>query len=408
MSLIRIPILIIYALAVLPFAAPAQGNLFATVARVNDRVVTQYELDQRARFYQLLRAPGDPRKLALEKLVEERLQLDAAAALGVKVSDEEIAAGLAEFAQRANLEPEAFLAALAKDGVSKETVYDFVRAGLLWRGVVRAKFGPQVQISEAEVDRTLATGGTAGASGVRVLLSEIFLPANTPQAAAQAQQRAAEISKITTIAAFADAARKYSAAPTRTNGGRQDWILLSKLPPPLQSQIMGLSPGQVTAPIPTENAIALFQLRGIEETGAPAEKVVSIEFARLFIPGGRTSATLAQANAIAAEADNCDDLYGVASRYPDEQLMRDTLPVAQIPGDIALELARLDEGEVSTNLTTADGQALIFLMMCGRTLDVTEDADREAIRQSIFQNRMGSYAAGYLEQLKADAYIEYP
>lgn len=408
MPLPRLSALISAALCavMLPVSAIAQADLFAPVVRVNDRAITQYELNQRTLFMELLRAPGNPEEEALERLIDERLQLDAAAAVGLEVTEDQIAAGIEEFAGRANLTGEEFLAALERGGVSEQTMRDFVRAGVAWRGLIRGRFGPRAQVGEDEIDRALQLASTTG--GARVLLSEIFLPANTPQAQVAAQRRAAEISQITTIPAFAAAARRYSAAPTRGRGGRQDWIPIGNLPPAIRSQVLTLAPGQVTDPIPVPNAIALFQLRAIEETGTPEAEAVAVEFARFFIPGGRTSGALARADRIRAEVDTCDDLYGVAKGLPEEQLLRDVLPVEEISGDIAVELAKLDEGEVSTALTTGDGQALVFLMLCGRTLAISEDVDREVVRQNLLNQRLQSYADGYLAELRADAIIRYP
>ncbi len=397
---------LIAALTCAALPALAQGNLFAPVVKVNDRVITQYEINQRILFYEILRAPGDLEEFAYDKLIEERLQLDAAKLIGIEVSDEQLEAGIAEFAGRANLESEQFIAALAREGIDVETLRDFVRAGVAWRGVVQARFGPRAQVTEDEIDRAIELSSAAG--GVRVLLSEIFLPANTPEAQATAQRRADEISQITTLPAFAAAARNYSAAPSRGRGGRQDWIPLSNLPPAIRAQVLTLAVGEVTDPIPVPNAIALFQLRGLEETGVPESEAVAVEFARLFIPGGRSRAALAEADRIAAEVDTCDDLYGVARKMPEERLLRDVLPVEEIAGDIAIELAKLDENESSTALTTGDGQALVFLMLCGRTLELGEDVNREAIRQNLINQRLASYADGYLAELRADANITRP
>ncbi len=391
---------------ILAVPASAQSDLFAPVARVNDRVITQYELNQRILFFQILNAPGDLRQEALERLVQERVQLDAAERLGVEVTPEALEAGLTEFAGRANLTSEQFLQAVAGGGVDAQTVRDFVRAGIAWRSVVQGRFGPRTQITESEIDRALAL--TSNRSGVRVLLSEIFLPANTPERQAAAQRRAAEISQITTIPAFAAAARRYSAAPSAGRGGRMEWIPLSNLPPAVASQVLALAPGQVSAPIPVPNAIALFQLRALEETGAPEAEAVSVEFARYFIPGGRTEATLAEARSIEARVDTCDDLYGVNLGQPEERLLRDTLPMAEIQGDVAMELAKLDEGEVSTALVSGDGQALVFLMLCGRTPAINVDVSREQVRANLRNQRLASYADGYLAELMADAVIAYP
>ena len=398
--------LMMIALVSLPAPLLAQQNLFAPVARVNDRVITQYELNQRILFFEALRAPGNLEEEAMDRLIEERLQLDAAAQIGVEVGDDQVQAGLTEFAGRANLTSEQFLQALAQAGVAPETFADFVRAGVAWREVVRTRFGPRAQVSEAEVDRALELSSASG--GVRVLLSEIFLPADTPARQAAAQRRAAEISQITTIPAFAAAARRFSAAPSRGRGGRQEWLPIGNLPPLIRAQVLTLAPGQVTDPIPVTNAIALFQLREIEETGTADAEAVSVEFARYFIPGGRTEATLAEARKIEAKVDTCDDLYAIGKGKPEEQLLRDVLPVAEIQGDIAIELAKLDEGEVSTALTTGDGQALVFLMLCGRTLQINEDANREAVRQNLINQRLASYADGYLSELRSDAVIDRP
>ncbi len=386
--------------------ASAQSNLFAPVVQVNDRVITQYEVNQRALFYQILRAPGDSEELAYDKLIDERLQLDAAELIGIEVTDDQVAEGIAEFAGRNNLETEQFIAALAREGVDVETVNDFVRAGIAWRGVVQARFGPRAQVTEDEIDRAIELSTAAG--GVRVLLSEIFLAAQTPDALRAAERRAQEISEITTLPAFAAAARNYSAAPSRARGGRQDWIPISNLPPALRAQILTLAVGEVTDPIPVPNAIALFQLRGLEETGVPESQAVAVEFARLFIPGGRTRSTLAEAEKIANQVDTCDDLYGVARKMPEERLLRDVLPVEEIAGDIAIELAKLDDNEISTALTTGDGQALVFLMLCGRTLELGEDVNRDAIRQGLINQRLASYGDGYLSELRADANITRP
>ncbi|MDP4991335.1 MAG: hypothetical protein NWQ37_09035, partial [Marivita lacus] len=55
-------------LALGPVSAHAQ-NLFAPVLRINDSVVTAYELEQRARMLSVLRAPGNPSELAREHTV---------------------------------------------------------------------------------------------------------------------------------------------------------------------------------------------------------------------------------------------------------------------------------------------------------------------------------------------------
>lgn len=392
-------------LAATGMLAPAHvqaQNLFAPIIEVNDRVVTQFELNERISFLRLLRAPGDHAKLAREQLIDDRVKLDAAAAAGVLPAEEDILTGMDEFAGRANLTREEFIKALTAGGVSAEAFRDFVTSGLAWRQLVQARFAGRIEVSEAEIDRALAA--TSATGGVRVLLSEIIMPAPPAQAAA-VQERAERISRITSTSAFAAEARKYSASPTRGRSGRLDWLPLSQLPPALRPMILSLAPGQVTEPVPLQNAVALFQLRDIQETDAPAQKFAAIEYAAYYIAGGRSEAALKQAASIRARVDRCDDLYGIAKGQPESVLERGSKTPSELPADIALELSKLDPGEVSTQLTRSNGQTLVFLMLCGRTPELGEDVDRAALAENLRNQRLESYSEGFLQELKADARI---
>ena len=131
MRILPILMFVLTALA-LPAASLAQGA-FSPVAKVNDRVITGFELEQRILLNQLLRAPGDLDELSLEQLIDDRLRLDAAQAAGVSISEEAVDAGMEEFASRAQLTKDEFVAAIGQAGVEEATFRDFVRAGAAWR-----------------------------------------------------------------------------------------------------------------------------------------------------------------------------------------------------------------------------------------------------------------------------------
>ncbi|MFC0161002.1 peptidylprolyl isomerase [Mameliella alba] len=395
------PFLAVLTLATAPAQLAAQ-NLFAPAIQVNDSVITNYELQQRKRMLQVLSAPGDLDKLAREQLVDDRLRLQAARDSGIRPTDEEILDGMTEFAGRAGMTRDQFVAALGAEGVAEQTFRDFVHSGLSWRQLVQARFGARATVSEDEIDRALSQQGTG--STVRVLLSEIIMPVRPGEEDA-VRARAERISQIKSFGAFAAEARQYSATATRQDGGRLPWRDLSELPPPLQPLLLGLAPGEVTAPIPLDGAIALFQMRDVQETGYTPAKVSAVEYAAYYMPGGRSAETLAKAREIEGRVDRCDDLYGIAKGQPPEVLERGTLPVADLPTDIALELSKLDPGEVSTTLTRSGGQTLVFLMLCGRSAEIQEDVDRTQITVGLRNQRLAKLADGYLSQLRADALI---
>ena len=99
------------ALAIVSFgAAPAQAqNQFKPAIKVNDKVITGFELSQRARMLQVFRSQGDPNTEARRQLIEERLKMDAAEANGILPSRDEVELGMEEFAARASMSTKQFL-----------------------------------------------------------------------------------------------------------------------------------------------------------------------------------------------------------------------------------------------------------------------------------------------------------
>jgi len=380
----------------------AAQNLFAPVARVNDQAITEFEVQQRQRFLQLLNAPGSGRAGVVEALIDDRLRADELRNVGVTLDPAQLESGLAEFASRANLSTEEFVTALGQAGVDRETLRDFVSISLSWRNYIRARFEGRVQISNAEIDRELGT--SAAGSGIRLLVSEIIIPA-PPQNAARVAALADQISQTRSVSEFSAFARRYSATASRGNGGRLPWTPLEQLPPSLQPLLLTLAEGEVTQPISIPNAVALFQLRGIEETGRPAKVFSEIEYAAYYIPGGRSEAALAEAARVRANVDVCNDLYGIAQGQPEDVLERGVKKPGDIPRDIAIELAKLDPGESSVALTRANGQTLMFLMLCKRTAEAKKEVEREQVVGAIRQRKLQGFSDQLLQQLRADARI---
>lgn len=274
--------------------------------------------------------------------------------------------------------------------------------GVSWRDYIRARYGNRVNISEADINRAIAQSGASGADGVEVLLSEIIIPAPPPQAA-RANAVAAQIAATTSQSQFSSFARQYSALPSRNNGGRLPWTPLSNFPPQLYSIILGLGLNEVTAPLPITNGVALFQMRGVREVPSAPAAPSAIDYAAFYLPGAGTDAGQAAAQALALRVDTCDDLYGEARGLPPEQLERNSTAPAAIPQDVALELARLDPGEVSFRLTR--GNNVMFLMLCERVAAEGAFADRDAVRNRLRSQRLSGFADALLEELRSGARI---
>ena len=385
--------------------ANAADGTFAPRIIVNDSVISNFELNQRLAFLKALNSAGDLEKIALDGLIEDRLRLQAAKAEKIKLTADDVSKGLTEFASRANLTAEQFTQELGKSGVEPETFRDFVTAGLAWREVVRNRFASRIVISDGEIER--ARSVTKQRGGVRVLLSELIIPAQ-PGQEADAMAQAEELrASIRTEADFAAAAQQFSASPSAQQGGRIDGIDLGNLPPALRDLVIVLRPGEVTPPVPIPNAVGLFQLRALQETGRPATEATELDYMQVLLP--ETAGTGAEIARLRAGSDRCDDLFGLTKGLPAEQVTRKTEAAGAVPRDIALELARLDAGESSVALRR--GNARVFLMLCARNVALTGDKPpptKDELRAQLLNQRLAAAADGYLMNLRAAAVIREP
>jgi peptidyl-prolyl cis-trans isomerase SurA len=391
---VLLPLLLALFLSALAAAAPAAAqSLFRPVAKVNDSVITEWQVDQRARFLDLFRTPGDTRQIAIDRLIEERLQLQAAAEAGIAASPEAIEAGMAEFAGRVELSVEEFIQAIGQGGVSAEAFRDFVEAGIVWRELVRSRFGPEVRPTEREInDRLLETGAEGG---TRVLLSEIILPATDPRTAAASRARAEDLARITDEQEFATAARLYSAAPTRFAAGELDWRPLAALPEPVQQGVRGLSPGRASRPVELGTSLGIFFMRDREEVRAAPPGDIAIEYALLTLPSPEAAARIAET------VQTCDDLYGAARSLPADALRRESAPLAQLPAAVRETVAALDPDEVAR----LPGAPSTLLMLCDRRPNTEAALNRAAVAEELALRNLGGRSNRLLAELRTRATI---
>ncbi|MCB1356322.1 MAG: SurA N-terminal domain-containing protein [Maritimibacter sp.] len=381
-------------------AAPLAAQDYTPAATVDGEVITVFELNQRQRFLTLLRAPGDVRALAFDQLVNERLQMREAEKAEIAATEEEILAGIDEFAARGNLTGEQFLQLLAQGGIAAQSFRDFVGAGVTWRKFVQAKFAPLVSISKTEIG--IAMGEAEPEAGLRVLLTEIALPAGDPATRRASEKRAQRLVGLEEDD-FRDAAKRFSIARTRNNAGEMDWVDVTALPPAIGAAVRGLKPGQTTRALPVEDNIRIYYMRDREEVkgGTPATVV---DYAALLLAGGRTDANLAAAEKIRADVTQCDDLYPYGRGLPPEQLIREEIREAAVPAPFGPELALLDPGEISTRVTT--GGALAVLMLCSRGNELPRSTTEDMVATRLKSTRAGAMAQAFLDELKANAKIE--
>ena len=379
-------------------AAQAQG-LFDPVISVNRAAITAYELEQREQFLEILQRSSGMAQRARDDLIEDRLKMAAADRSGIKLSGAQLLSAMNEFAANANLELEQLLETLAQSGVDEQTYRDFIMVGVTWRELIRARFAARSAPSEAEIDRALASAAAQG--GVKVLLTEIVLPAGSAKELNSARQTAERLGRISSTADFSEQARRLSVAQSRVNGGRLEWANMSDLPDGLRPIISGLRPGQITTPLEVPNAVVLFQLRDVAETTAQSPEISAIEYAHLKGPADAVKAATQM-------ADTCDDFYGAAKDDPSLTLTIRSESPDQMSQALSLRLMGLDKNEFDDMpAAAAAGDHAEIVMLCARVYAALEDVSRGQVADNLRSARISSLADGFLAELRASADIVY-
>ena len=372
----------------------AQANfLLAAKIQVNNSVITQFELDQRAKFLGALKFTGNHSELAQTQLIEERLKQSEAQKLNISASDFEIEDALKRFASRANLTVKEFNKELKRLEIYPDTFRSYVETEVIWQKLVNKKFGAQSSVSNLQLQR--AKSISKFEDTIQVLLTEIIIPFSKDDRS-EKENLANLLKQIKSTEEFSNAAQKYSKAPTATVGGRVKWQNFDRLPGIIKPLILGLSPGQVTEPIMLTKAIALFQLRDIREIKTDRTLLELLDFIKV-------KSDLKYLSLVQDNFHNCSDLEAIIGGQTEVTLTRKKLLSDEIPNTLVPVLDNLDQNE--SEIIVADGQSQLVIM-CERNNQLNSTAQTLEQDKNVLQtNRLKHLARSFLETLKDNARI---
>ena len=369
-------------------------DIFAPVIQVNEMIITQYEIDQRSLFFELLKFPGNHKKEAEKSLIDDRLKLKAAKKFNIEVNPADLNFEMELFAKRANLTVEQFTKRLKKSGIDRVTWENYMLIPILWFETVNRKFASEMSSSKL-IDNIVSQSNAR--SEIQVLLTEIIIPVQLGFEE-EANQRIAALRKIKSLESFSEAASTYSVAPTRDVGGKIKWQNMSSLPAVVRPLISGLSIGEVSEPLPISGGLAIFQLRDLRESNKKS-KSSFVDYIEFKFKKNPKINKLIMSNVII-----CDDLYSFVNSTPESELNRKNEKEKSLSKELRNTLSELDQNEFV--LKDQDGITSKLLMVCGRNeTENLSKTDMNEISRSLANKRLLSLANSYLENLRQEARI---
>jgi len=380
----------------IPALTHAQSNLFETAISVNGSAISNYEIDQRIRFYEALGVSRDLKAFSEETLINERIYMQAAQKAGVSISNREINEEATAYAAGRNLTLTEFLSRLEEFDVNKETFFEFVEAGLSWRQIVRNRFSARAQdINLNEVDERLELEFKQTSRSVN--LREIGIPIDTANPEQSRLIASEVINAVNSESDFDQIARSYSIINSSAQGGAIGWINYNDLNEAVLSLVDATPPGRVTETLELNNVIYVFFVVDKQTETSTVVPIVT-EFATLRL--GAANSNLVES--IIRQSNSCFEFEQAASVLPQENFQKLAVPSEQSLGEFAAIINVLDTNEI-TQTVSNDGVPTL-IMLCKRVF--TPDIDsRVSVLNSIQQQRLDLLASSYLENLKASAIV---
>ncbi|MBW8911463.1 MAG: peptidylprolyl isomerase [Sphingomonas sp.] len=394
-------------------------NVRTATAIVNGTIITQTDVDQRLALVVAAnggKLPDEERERlrlqVLRNLIDETLQIQEAAAQKIEIAPEEVEQTYQRVAANFKKSPKAFSQFLREQGSSEASIKRQIQGENAWRRVLSRRVEPFVAVSDEEVNAIISRLNAAKGSN-EFHVGEIFLSA-TPESMADASANAERIiDQIRKGASFAAYARQFSEASTAAVGGDLGWVRAEQLPEQLAGVVAGLSPGQISSPIPVPGGysiILLIDKRQVLGTD-PRDAILALKQLTIAFPPGMTQAQATpkvEAFARALQSlQGCGKANEVAATVGADVVNNDQIKVRDLPPQLQDLMLNLQVGQATPPFgSLADG--VRALVLCGR--DDPQPASGpsfEQIQSQIEQERVNRRAQRYLRDLRRDAVIEY-
>ena len=393
-------------------------SVIKATAIINGEVITQTDVDQRLALLAIANGGQIPaeefdrlRQQVLRNLIDETLQIQAATAAEIKVSDADIDRTIVRVAGNVKQTPEQMGDYLKARGSSIRSIRRQILGEMSWRRLQSAKIESGINVGDDEVksviDRMEASKGTE-----EFKVSEIFLSA-TANTQAQAMTNATQIiDALRKGGSFVGYARQYSEASTGAVGGDLGWVRPEQLPDPIAAVVRSLQPGQVSSPVAVPGGVSIIALQDTRKvlTADPRNAELNLKQVSLTFPAGTTKATaepiVARFALAAQNAGGCGGAEKMASEFRAEVVQSDGVKLKELPDALQTMMLPMQVGQATRPFGSLE-EGVRVLVICGRDEVTPGLPSYDQVRDQMNEERVNIRARRYLRDLRRDAIIDF-
>ena len=226
-------------------AINSQGRISGIAAVVNDKPISQSDLN--ARIDMAILSSGLDKTdqtynyLApqiLDMMINEELQLHKTDHFKINVSPAEINLAIENIEQRNGMPKNQLKMTFSANNIPFSAMEKHIKASMVWREYIRERYEVLVQVTEEEIDRYINELQMTQQEP-QVMLAEIFLSFDARATEDKVHDNALKmIDKMRQGAHFSSLAQEFSSAPSAARGGDIGWITVSRLEPEIQEAVL--------------------------------------------------------------------------------------------------------------------------------------------------------------------------
>lgn len=394
------------------------------VAVVNTEVITERELAARVDFaFRQLRQQGTPpppreviERQLIERLINDRVQLQFAREIGLRVDDAELDKAMARIAEQNKISLTQLRAALQQDGVPFEKFREDIRSEITLSRLREREVAQRIVITESEIDNFIQSQQGQSGRNDEFNISHILVavPENAAPEQLQARRTRAEqaLAQLKGGADFRQVAAAFSDAPEALQGGLIGWRESSRLPGLFLEALQPLRTGELSGLLRSPNGFHILKLN--ERRGGAAPIVVQQTRARHILI--KTNELVSETEArnrlltLKERLDNKADFAELArARSEDGSAARGGDLGWLSPGDTVPEFEQamnaLKPNEISPPVRSPFGWHLIEVLE-RRSQDMTREGQRLNARQALRERKTDEAYQEWVRQLRDRAYVE--
>ena len=395
------------------------------VALVNSEPVTNTEV--LSRVQRALRQGGPevervPRpelnRMALERIISEKAQLQQAKELGIKVDDLAVDQAEEGVARQNQMTVTELGRRLAQEGISRDAYRQELRTQITLMRLREREVEPKVRVSDLEVDQYLRdqrSNAERAAPTVNIAHILVAVPENASDAkVAELQQKAQGIAQRARAGEdFNALARDLSDAPDRLNGGALGARSADRYPPLFIEATQGTPVAGIAGPVRSPAGFHVLKL--LSKTEAGDATVTQTKVRHILLRVDDKSNTTQAAQKLAGFKKQIEagtaTFAGLARDNSQDGSAKDggelgwSRPGMFVP-EFEEAMNRLQPGQVSDPVVSRFGVHLIQVEQ-RREAKLSQTEQRDTARAALREKRMEEAYNTWAQEVRGRAYVEY-